>query len=91
MHPYVQASLRAFFGGILLALYHAFITGLNPFLGSVALFLALLAIGAYLFSLRKKGMLYVGVFLVSLTVFTSLFVALDNGFFEHSRRYYAVE
>ncbi|MEZ0608966.1 hypothetical protein ACAW74_10650 [Fibrella sp. WM1] len=90
MHPYLQASLRAFFGGILLMLHHAFATSLNPFSGSVVLILALLAVVIYLFSLRKKGLLYIGVFLLSLIVFTSLFIAIDNRLFEHKRRYYAI-
>lgn len=92
MHPYVQAGLRAFLWSVAITFVLHYLTpSLNPFLGSVMLLVAVLAVVIYLFSLRKKGLPYIGIFLLSLIVFTSLFMALDNRFFEHSRRYYAIQ
>lgn len=92
MHPYVQASLRAFIWSIAITLVLNHLTNsLNPFLGSVVLLMTLVAVVLCLVWLRKKGLQYVGAFLLGLIVFTSLFMALDNGLFEHSRRYYAIE
>lgn len=91
MNFYLNAGLRALVCSIALALaLNHLTTSLNPFLGLVSLLLILLLVGVYLFSLRRKGWRYLLVFLLSLVAFTSLFTQLDDRFFNHPRRYYAI-
>lgn len=66
-----------------------FIPGLNPFLGLVCGILLLIAVIVQLVFLRKKGIIYIGVFLLCLVILTAVSLYLDGQLFSHPTRYYS--
>lgn len=72
--------------------YHHFILNLNPFLALVSSLVLLITIIVQLIRLRKRGMVYIGIFLTGLVVVTMLLSYVDEQLFSQtiSRRYYGI-
>ncbi|WP_375444189.1 hypothetical protein [uncultured Fibrella sp.] len=90
MTPAVQFGLRVTLWSLLLAIGSYFSMSLNPFQGSVIFLFLLVAVIVQLVLLRKKGLRYVGAFLLCTVALTSLFIYLDDRLIDHPRRYYSI-
>lgn len=90
MTPALQFGLRVTLWSLLLAIGSYFTSSLNPFQGTIIFLLLLVAIIVQLILLRKKGLRYIGGFLLCTITLTSLFIYLDDRLVEHPRRYYSI-
>ncbi|RYF71135.1 MAG: hypothetical protein EOO39_14500 [Cytophagaceae bacterium] len=88
---YKEFGLRVLVWSLLSAfILDRFTTSLNPFLGSIVMFLILLLVGIQLFLLRKRGLAYVALFFLCLCILTYAFQYVDDAIFDFPRRYYSI-